>query len=164
MISFKEASLTDVKLIRDLAKISWQSAYQQILSQDQIDYMLAEMYSVREISSQLNHPDYHYFLIFKDDNPVGFLGYENHYDESTTKLHRLYLLPETQGKGVGKDALNFIKKKVSESGDRKIILAVNKNNKARKVYESQGFSVYEDAVVDIGNGFVMDDFLMEYHL
>ena len=164
MISLIKATETDIPLIRDLAEKSWNSSYAEILSQNQIDYMLSQMYSVEEISAHLQNPDYHYYLIFNENTAVGFMGYEHHYEPETTKLHRIYLIDEAKGKGCGKTALNFLKKQTSESGDLRIILNVNKENNAKSVYQSQGFSIYKEDVFDIGNGFVMDDYLMEYIL
>ncbi|MGZ5273060.1 MAG: GNAT family N-acetyltransferase [Kaistella sp.] len=164
MISLIKATETDIPLIRELAEISWNSAYADILSRNQIDYMLSQMYSADEILAQLQNPDYHYYLIFDDNNAVGFMGYEHHYEPKTTKLHRIYLIDEAKGKGSGKAALSFLKKQVFEQGDNRIILNVNKENKARYIYESQGFSIYKKDVFDIGNGFVMDDYLMEFIL
>lgn len=61
-----EATPKDIPLIQDLAKRSWEMAYSKILSPGQISYMMAEMYSEKEISSQMENPDWRYFLI-KDD-------------------------------------------------------------------------------------------------
>ena len=164
MVTFKEASENDIPLIRTLAEKSWKSSYQEILSTEQIDYMLQNMYSAEEILSHLKNPNYHYFIIEDNAVPAGFIGFENHYEDKTTKLHRIYLLQHFKGKGLGKAALQFLKEKVSEASDNRIILNVNKNNAAQKVYESQGFTVFEEGIFDIGNGYVMDDYLMEYHL
>ena len=164
MIKFKKATESEIEKIRDLAKKSWNSAYAKILSQEQIDYMLREMYSFNEILSQIQNPNYHYFIIEFNENSAGFIGFENHYEPSTTKLHRLYLLEDFKGKGLGKSALQFLKEKSFESDDTRIILNVNKDNPAKKMYESQGFTVYKEEVFDIGNGFVMDDYLMEIKL
>lgn len=164
MIKFKKATESEIEKIRDLAKKSWNSAYAKILSQEQIDYMLGEMYSFDETLSQIQNPNYHYFIIEFKENSGGFIGFENHYEPSTTKLHRLYLLEDFKGKGLGKSALQFLKEKSFESDDTRIILNVNKDNPAKKMYESQGFTVYKEEVFDIGNGFVMDDYLMEIKL
>lgn len=164
MITFKKAGEKDISLIRTLAEQSWKNAYLDIISLEQVEYMLQKMYSAEEIFSHLKNPTYHYFIIEEDSVPAGFIGFENHYEEHTTKLHRIYLLKEFKGKGLGKFALQFLKEKVNETSDDRIILNVNKNNAAQKMYESQGFKVYEEGVFDIGNGYVMDDFLMEYHL
>ncbi|MGC5746617.1 GNAT family N-acetyltransferase [Chryseobacterium sp. NFX27] len=158
------ATEKDIPLIQDLARRSWKNAYAEILSDEQMEYMLSEMYSEAEIGSHLQNPDYHYYLI-QDENSnsyEGFIGYQHHYEEGTTKLHRIYLVPESKGKGFGKKALQFLNSKASENGDRRIILNVNKHNAARNFYESQGYKVYDEGIFDIGGGYVMDDYLMEF--
>ena len=164
MITFKKAEKEDIPLLRKLARESWEKAYVDIISTEQIEYMLGTMYSAEEIENHLNHPNYHYFIILEDLIPAGFIGFENHYEKDTTKLHRIYLLEEYKGKGLGKSSLPFLKEQVEMSGDSRIILNVNKSNPAKSMYESQGFAVYGEGVFDIGNGYVMDDFLMEFIL
>ena len=166
MALLQKATEKDIALIQDLARRSWESAYAEILSAEQIEYMLTTMYSEKEIRGHLQNPDYHYYLIFNesDHSFKGFLGYENRYEQGTTKLHRIYLVPESKGRGIGKQALDFLKRMVSETQDSRIVLNVNKENKAMKFYESQGFTVYKEIVVDIGKGFVMDDYEMEFHI
>lgn len=164
MIEFRKASEKDISLLQDLAEKSWNSAYANILSKEQIEYMLKEMYSHLEISKQIQNPDYHYYIILNDDVEAGFIGFEFHYEKDTTKLHRIYLLEEFTGKGLGKKGLDFLKEKVSETSDQRIILNVNKDNSAKRMYESQGFQVFHEEIFNIGNGFVMDDYLMEFKL
>ena len=158
-----KAAEENIPLIQDLAKRSWENAYAEILSKEQMNYMIETMYSKEEIASHLENPNYHYYLVFDENANVydGFIGFENHYEENTTKLHRIYLVPESKGKGLGKKTLEFLNEKVQESGDNRIILNVNKYNSAQKFYESQGYRIYGEGVFDIGNGYVMDDFLME---
>jgi GNAT superfamily N-acetyltransferase len=158
------ATAADIPLIQDLARRSWEKTYAGIISTEQIEYMLGEMYSTHEILKHLQNSNYHYYLILDDGNNSyeGFIGYEHDYEAGTTKLHRIYLAPESKGKGFGKGALEFLKEKVRESGDRRIILNVNKDNSAKNFYESQGFTVYNEVILDIGDGFVMDDYVMEF--
>lgn len=158
------ATEKDIPLIQELARRSWENAYADILSGEQMDYMLQTMYSHQEILEHLENINYHYYMILDEINETydGFIGYENKYEEGTTKLHRIYLVPESKGKGLGKKTLEFLVQKVSESGDQRIVLNVNKDNSAKKFYESQGYSIYGEGVFDIGNGFVMDDYLMEF--
>ena len=164
MVSFKKATDQDITLLQELAEKSWNSAYANILSTDQIEYMLTEMYAKDELFKQLQNPNYQYYLILSDVIPAGFIGFEFHYEKETTKLHRIYLLKEFKGKGLGKKGLDFMKKMAAQTRDKRIILNVNKENPARKMYESQGFKVFKEEVFDIGNGYVMDDFLMEHLL
>lgn len=159
-----EAKKEDIPLIQKLAEESWKHFYRKLLSPEQISFMLKEMYSDQVLNSHFDDPDYHYFLLENSGKTAGFMGYQHNCEESTTKLHRIYLLKEAQGTGLGKHAINFLKEKTAANGNKRIILNVNKQNRAKNFYESQGFSVYDEGVFDIGNGFVMDDYLMEFSL
>ena len=158
-----KATIKDISLIQDLAQKSWRSHYPGIISHEQIDFMLDLMYSEEEITRQFNNPNYNYYLLGDAENFYGIMGFENHYEENTTKLHRIYITEEGKGKGLGKEAIQFLKNQILEVGDQRIILAVNKQNPSYHFYLSQGFKVYEEGVFDIGNGFVMDDYLMEWN-
>ncbi len=157
-----KATLQDIPLIQDLANQSWRKHYPGIISNEQIEYMLEQMYSETELKKHFDNPNYHYYLLGDEEKTLGIMGFENHYQEKNTKLHRIYLLVEAKGKGLGKFALQFLKEQVKNSGDNRIILAVNKKNSSYHFYISQGFTVYEEGVFEIGNGYVMDDYLMEF--
>ena len=154
----------DITTIQDLAKKSWYATYSNILDQRQISYMLGLMYAQDVLEQHFRNPNFYYYLIESDGEPLGFMGYEKHYETDVTKLHRLYFLEEARGKGLGTSAIDFLKQETIKNGDSRIILTVNKNNRAKKFYESQGFGSYDEAVFDIGSGYVMDDYLMEYFL
>ncbi|WP_312422034.1 GNAT family N-acetyltransferase [Epilithonimonas sp.] len=156
-----KAEQKDISVIQDLAKKSWSFAYADILEQDQIDYMLDLMYSEETLNEHFENPNYQYYLIQEDNQFLGFVGFEFRLEPETTKLHRIYFLKEAQGKGLGKKALKFVVNETEKIGNKRVILTVNKNNSAKKFYESQGFKIYDEAIFDIGNGYVMDDFLME---
>ena len=158
------AELKDISTIQDLAKRSWEVAYADILKQEQIDYMLDLMYSEEALTKHFENPNYHYYLIQEDNQFLGFVGFEFHLEPETTKLHRIYFLKEAQGKGFGKKALKLVVNETKKIDNKRVILTVNKNNSAKKFYESQGFKIYDEAISDIGNGYVMDDFLMEFIL
>ena len=162
-MEFFLVSENQVEQIRKLARASWLDAYAEILSPEQIEYMLKTMYSQKEILNHIKNPNYQYYFLEVEKHKIGFIGFEYHYEKKTTKLHRLYLLPECQGNGYGKIALNFLKDKVLENQDNRIILNVNKNNVAQKMYEKQGFEIYDEGMFDIDNGFFMDDYLMEFN-
>ncbi len=162
-MEIRPTTIADIPVIQQIAKISWDNTYVTINSKEQIDYMLSKMYSTEEITRHMADPNYHYFLI-ADDAPVGFVGFENHYDPGTTKLHRIYFLPDAQGKGFGRKAIDLVKEKAVQAGNHRVMLTVNKKNPAQKAYEALGFQVYGEEVNDIGEGYVMDDFLMECNL
>lgn len=162
MMKINKATIENIPLIKEIAEKSWRKHYPGIISTEQIEYMLEQMYSETELKKHFQNPNYHYYLLGDEENILGIMGFENHYQEKTTKLHRIYLLVEAKGKGLGKLALNFLKEQVKNTGDNRIILAVNKKNSSYHFYISQGFTVYEEGVFEIGNGYVMDDYLMEF--
>jgi len=159
-----KATEKDISTIQDLAKRSWNFAYANILQQEQIDYMLNLMYSENTLEQHFENPNYQYYLIKEENEFLGFIGFEIHQEAETTKLHRIYFLKEAQGRGLGKKALEFVINQARNVNDKRVTLTVNKNNSAQKFYESQDFKVYDEAIFDIGNGYVMDDFLMEFLL
>ncbi|MGY3054876.1 ribosomal protein S18 acetylase RimI-like enzyme [Pedobacter sp. UYEF25] len=160
MIDIRKATQQDILLISDLAKKTWPSAYLEIIGQAQIDYMLDKMYSEIELSNQME--DGHIFLIAEQNGQaVGFAGFSLITPNTHTyKLHKLYVLPEIQGFGLGKKLIDEIIRMISAEQGRSIILNVNKGNKAKLFYKKLGFAIIEDVKVDIGAGFFMDDFVM----
>ncbi|WP_018674445.1 GNAT family N-acetyltransferase [Riemerella columbina] len=161
MTTFYQLDSKAIPLIQELASKSWRSNYAEILSLEQIQYMLDTMYSTETLKEHFIHPKYHYYGINYLNDNVGFIGYETDIESSTTKLHRLYLLKEFKGKGIGKEVMDFLKHQVVASGNHRVILNVNKQNPAIQFYEKQGFKIYDEGVFDIGQNFVMDDYLME---
>lgn len=159
-----KAEKKDISIIQDLAKKSWFFAYAAIISKEQIDYMLDLMYSDETLNQHFENPDYQYYLIKENNEFLGFAGFEFHQEPETTKLHRIYFLKEAQGKGFGKKTLEFVKTETKKAGDKRLILTVNKNNPAKNFYESQGFRIYQEKILQVGNGYVMDDYLMEFSI
>ena len=157
-----KATEKDIPTIQDLAKKSWETTYSDILSKDQLDYMMEMMYSGEALKKHFENPDYQYYLVQENNEFLGFIGFEIHQEAETTKLHRIYFLKEAQGKGLGKKSLEFVINEAKNVNDKRVILTVNKNNKAQNFYSSQGFQIYDEAIFDIGNGYVMDDYLMEF--
>lgn len=162
MITIRKAKEQDIEVIRDIAATTWPSTYLDIIGQNQIDYMLDKMYNKGELLNQLMEG--HIFLIAEDnENQFGFAGYSviNH-EERVYKLHKLYVLPSAHGKGVGKILINEVFNQVKDSGASALQLNVNKHNKAKDFYLKGGFTIKESVKIDIGEGYVMDDYVMEY--
>ena len=161
MIDIFPATSEDFITIKDLAYRIWPATYGKILSEKQLDYMLDLFYNEKAL--QQNMDDKHNFILIQEnDEIVGFADYELHYkNEPTTRVHKIYLLPKTQGKGLGKKLIQHIECKALESDDLKLSLNVNRFNTAKDFYESQGFKVAfeEDVLLDFG--YLMEDYRME---
>ena len=150
-----------LSIVSDLAYAIWPATYGEILSKAQLDYMLANFYAITNLENQMDAGQV-FELIFEDNNVIGFVSYEfNCKKTKLLKIHKIYLLPEKQGKGFGKFMIDKIVR-IAKSNDQKgVFLNVNKYNKAKFFYEKVGFVVSKEEVIDIGNGYVMDDYVME---
>ncbi|WP_118972312.1 GNAT family N-acetyltransferase [Taibaiella koreensis] len=155
-----EASPLEVEVIRSLIQRIWKPTYKEILSDDQMDYMLERMYDAGTLQQQMQQG--HTFLILSADRtPLGFAGFEYDYPEAgTCKLHKIYLLPETQGQGMGKMLLNAVAESAVANGQQRLLLNVNRYNKALDFYRHYGFEIVGEEDIDIGKGYFMNDYLM----
>lgn len=162
MISIQKNTDSNYTSIRTIAKEVWPIAYGAILSREQLDYMMEMMYSVPSLQKQSGEKGNHFILATENDIPVGFAAYEFNYNKKPkTKIHKIYILPNQQGKGIGKELIDFIINKAKERHQKTLILNVNKKNIAIRFYERIGFTISFEEVIDIGNGYVMDDYVME---
>jgi GNAT superfamily N-acetyltransferase len=164
MYSIRQATVNDVEPIRQIADKTWWAAYSPILEKEQISFMLGEIYSVEKITSQLKNDTQTYLLLEEEGKPVAFAGYSpREEDPEIYKLHKLYCLPETQGKGYGKILINAVAQKTLEAGKHTLDLNVNRYNKAKNFYEKMGFVVAYEEDIPIGP-YWMNDYVMRKEL
>jgi diamine N-acetyltransferase len=155
------AAETDLPVIAALAGAIWRACYPGIITHAQIDYMLARMYALEVMRDEIRTQGIRYDLLFADGKPVGFASYGPASEPGVMKLHKLYLVAERHGRGLGSHLLQHVEREVRRLGARRLMLAVNKRNaKAIAAYQRNGFVVVESVVTDIGGGFVMDDYVM----
>ena len=159
MILLKKATEADLPTIQEIAKVTWGPTYTHIIGEEQVEYMLGKMYNIGALQEQLAQG--HQFLIaVQGSKNVGFASYSR--DEGDAfHLHKLYVLPEAHGQGVGKLLMNEVLNKVRMEGGKYLRLNVNRYNKAKDFYESAGFKIKESVDNEIGNGFLMNDYIME---
>lgn len=163
MITITEARAKDAAIICDIAERTWPDAYGEILSREQIRYMLDTIYDEESIRRQITG-DHVYLLLLQEDKPVAFADYgPRQEDPEVYKLHKIYCLPETQGKGYGRILTEEVCKRVVEAGKSVLELNVNRHNKAKSFYEKMGFSIAYQEDIPIGEYF-MNDFVMRKKL
>ncbi len=163
MLTITPATDALLPIIRAIAYRTWPDTFGAILSPEQIDYMLEMMYSLDALRAQVNERGHIFLMAAEADSDVywGYVSYElNYKGYPTTKIHKIYILPESQGKGVGYALINAVTDAARQHGQTALSLNVNKHNKAIHFYERQGFSIAETETIDIGNGYVMDDLIM----
>jgi diamine N-acetyltransferase len=162
MFSIRHATATDINLIRELTYKVWPQTYASIISPEQIEYMLEMMYSPASLAKQMAGGA-QFIIVYEKEIPVGFASYQQ-VKPAMYKLHKLYVLPSQQGKGTGRYIIDYLCNEIKENGGLILQLQVNRRNKARDFYGKIGFSVIEEFDFEIGNGYVMDDYVMEKKL
>ena len=150
-----------LQIVADLAKRIWPVAYAAILSKEQLHYMLDRFYNLEALQKQLENGQVFYLAQNENQEFVGFVSYEINCEPNKTKIHKIYVLPETQGTGIGKQLFDLVKTKAQENQQTAIFLNVNKYNTAQNFYQKLGFTIIKEEVIDIGKGYVMDDYVME---
>ncbi len=147
-----------IKIVENLGIEIWNEHYINIISKEQIDYMLNKFQSFSAIKSQINE-GYIYYLLNYASNNVGYFSIQK--NEKSLFLSKLYIKKDYRKLGIGRAALDFIKKEATALGLNNINLVVNKNNKnSITAYIKNGFTIDKEIITEIGNGFIMDDYVM----
>lgn len=163
MITIRKAIPADIDIIRSLAREIWNECYAEIISTDQIGYMLEMMYS-RQVIGREMADGVNWHILEDDAEPVGFLAFAID-GKKAVMLNKLYVQSGRHGKGFGQKALNYVVEFAEQNGFQNVYLTVNKKNlRAMAAYERKGFVRSESIVNDIGNGYVMDDFVYKFQI
>jgi GNAT superfamily N-acetyltransferase len=160
MFTIRKATAADADQIVKIAHQTWWSTYSQILSAEQITYMLSAIYKLDKVAEQIETQSQFYLILEEDALPVAFAAYsarEN--DAEVYKLHKLYCHPATQGKGYGKALIDYIIAEVRAAGKKTLELNVNRGNNAKAFYEKTGFVIAYEEDIPIGP-YWMNDYVM----
>ena len=163
MLSVNKATTSDIPLIRQLTFAIWPQTYSAVISKAQIDYMLEQMYNPATLQKQMEEEGCTFIIVYDDKVPVAFASY-NETEPQLWKLNKIYILPSQQGKGTGKFIINYIVGEIKTKQAKALQLQVNRQNKAKDFYERLGFKIIKTADFDIGNGYFMNDYVMELTL
>ena len=159
VLTFRKATLEDIPLIQHLSHDIWHKHYPSVISVEQIEYMLPRMYGAEVLTEELREASLRYELIALGSSPIGYMSYR--FELSSLFLSKLYLNPDSHGKGFGQTALLHVEEIARAQGATSIYLFVNKRNeKAIRAYLRSSFTIEQELVKDIGGGFVMDDYKM----
>jgi ribosomal protein S18 acetylase RimI-like enzyme len=157
---FRQARRKEIAEIQRLARRIWDEAYGELLSKEQIEYMLRMMYSEKSIGEELQRGTV-WELLIADNTPCGYLSYGLS-ENNSVKLFKIYIEKPFRGTGIARGCLSRVKEYAARNGRGHVFLTVNKNNKrAIRAYEKNGFAITASVVTDIGQGFVMDDYIMK---
>lgn len=158
------ANTSHISKIQEIAIQSWKVTYKDILSKEQFDYMLEMMYSETALNKQMLELN-HRFLLIKDSLSTdysGFVSYElNYQNQPKTKIHKLYLLPECKGKGMGRILIDRVASLAQSANNAVLSLNMNRDNKSLGFYKQMGFEIVGEEDINIGNDYLMEDYIFE---
>ena len=165
MISLKQASIADLNTIQEIANKTWPITYGEILSKEQLDYMMDLIYSDESLIKQIQKKEQLFYIVNEETSVIAFIAIEHNYkNEAVTRIHKIYILPEAQGKGIGKLLIDAVQKLATENNSTSLSLNVNRFNKALAFYQKLGFEIIAEENIEIGNGYLMEDYKMEKKL
>ncbi|MFD0962809.1 GNAT family N-acetyltransferase [Pseudofulvibacter geojedonensis] len=147
----------------NLATQIWNDNYQDMISQEQIDYMLNLMYNPGRIQKDIEE-GFVWEFIKHNNEVIGYLAYVIK-EDNRVFLSKIYLKSSAQGLGLGKLSLNRVINYAQNNNCSAVYLTVNRGNeKGIRAYNKFGFEIIAEEDFDIGNGFIMDDYIFEYKL
>lgn len=161
MTTIRKATTDDIGMINKLAWIAFPATYKDILSKEQIDYMMDWMYSPENILKQMTEEGHIYYLAYSDNKPAGYVSIQKE-GENLFHLQKIYVLPEYQKEHIGKQLFQKAMEAIKEINGKpcKMELNVNRNNPALGFYLHMGMKKVSEGDFDIGNGYYMNDYIM----
>jgi GNAT superfamily N-acetyltransferase len=151
--------------IKSIAEATWWNTYVPIVGREQVRYMLDMFYNSSTLRQQIASVEQYYLLLKENNAVVAFAAFSPIVeDKSIFKLHKLYCLEETRGKGYGKMLVKTVEDSVVASGSLLLELNVNRHNPALNFYKKLGFVIDRIEDIDIGHGYWMNDYVMKKHL
>lgn len=165
MIQIVAAQPSDFEIIRTLAYEIWPGTYGHILSKEQLDYMLDAFYSTQTLLKNATEKNHQFMLVIENGKHLGFISFEHQYENGpVTRIHKIYVLPETQGRGIGKMLIEKIEILARENHSERLSLNVNRYNSAQEFYKKLGFEITLEEDIEIGRGYLMEDYRMKKKL
>ncbi len=152
----------EIRVLEGLASKIWRTYWTQMLEKEHAEYMFEKFQSYNAIKEQLSQGYVYKILSCENEN----VGYYSILDaKEYLYLSKIYMDEGFRGRGYGKKMLQDIVNTSKILNLSKIRLNVNKyNTNSIKAYENWGFKIIESVVLDVGQGFVMDDYVMELDL
>lgn len=161
MFTIRKATLNDIQLIHQMAQVAFPATYHEILSKEQLDFMMDWMYSPENLRKQMEEEGHIYYIAYQGEEGAGYVSIQPE-GEHLFHLQKIYVLPHFQGRRLGKALFEQAVKAIKELHPEpcEMHLNVNRNNKALQFYEHLGMEKVAEGDFPIGNGYYMNDYIM----
>ncbi|MEY4595172.1 MAG: hypothetical protein RIQ47_1582 [Bacteroidota bacterium] len=156
----RQLQRSELKVVQDLAYEIWPLVYSEMISREQMKYMLDWMYHLDVLTAKIDNGDL-FFSYSLENNDIGYLHLEL-VDEKTIKVQKIYVHPDFHGRGIGRELIQTAIDMATAQGRSSLELQVNRANPAVRFYKQLGFSITGEKDFDIGNGYFMNDYVMRF--
>ena len=162
MIEFRQIGIDELYKIRKIACETWPNTFGQVMPKEQIIYMLELIYNEESLKKQMLEKRHNFILVERDTEALGFTSYEINYNSGhQLMIHKIYLVPSTQGLGIGTKLLNLLSDiAINNKNDQLRLKVFFQNSKAIGFYEKYGFKNVGTETTDIGNNYIILDNVM----
>ncbi|MDN0069677.1 GNAT family N-acetyltransferase [Collinsella ihumii] len=152
------------RALAELAGTIWREYWPAFLGHAQTEYMIEQFQSLSAITRDMAEHAYEYWFVRAADDCriVGYTG--GHVEPETNRffVSKIYLLAPERGKHFASAVISFYEDLCHERGLDAMYLTVNKGNELGiRAYTAKGFSTIDAVETDIGEGYIMDDYIME---
>lgn len=162
MIDFRHIGIDELHKIRKIVYETWPNTFGQVMLKEQITYMLELIYNKESLKKQMLEKRHNFILAERDNEAIGFTSYEINYNSNhQLMIHKIYLVPSSQGLGIGSKLLNLLSEIALQNMNNQLRLKVFfQNTKAIQFYEKYGFKKVGTEMIDIGNNYIISDIVM----
>lgn len=158
-IHIQPATLADIPVIVGLAEATWEPTYRFIISREQLEYMYRVIYTPASLERQMTEQGHTFLLVYVEGQPGGYASFSAQAEAGFYKLHKIYVLPAHQGRGLGQQLVAAVEQAVRAAAGHTLDLNVNRHNPALAFYEHLGFQRHREEDIAIGP-YWMNDYVM----
>lgn len=157
-------SAEDREQLAALANKIWHEYWPALIGTKQTDYMVEKFQSLSAIERDIRECAYEYWFLHasEDGHLAGYTGGRVETETNRFFISKIYLLASERGKGFARQTIKFYEDLCRERELAALYLTVNKHNDLGvRAYLGTGFKIIDSVETNIGNGFIMDDYIME---
>lgn len=151
MFFVRSASEQDLKKVQMLLAETWRATYVPFYGAEKVEALIAEWHSLDALKMRLKTPRSE-FLVADDGKVIGGMAYASMAEKpaKTATLHQLYVHPDFQRQGIGRDLFAEIETCFPDADTMRLEVEP-KNASAIAFYERHGF-VTVGEVANCGGG------------
>ncbi|MCP2036018.1 ribosomal protein S18 acetylase RimI-like enzyme [Planomicrobium sp. HSC-17F08] len=137
----RAGTIEDIASVQEIAYVSWHDTYEGIIPSPVQKSFLDKSYSTSMMEMRINRTIV--LLAMHEDEPIGFANFTKLDEDGDAELIAIYLKPQYQRNGYGKQLLNSGLSYLIE-GSQLFVYVESENTKGRNFYEANGFEFVEE--------------------